>query len=87
MQCSWTKLITKSGTKFNLVLERLREIQLPEVAAPYRELRKIVVNAKLSWFLNQRNSLNSDCPAIFESTFDGFPNQTGCDTLMSQDWL
>lgn len=56
----WTKLITKSGPKFNRVLERFKEISLPQIASQYISLRQKVIGAKLESFKNQQDSLLLD---------------------------
>lgn len=60
MRRSWTKLITKSGPKFNRVLERFKEISLPQTASQYISLRQKVIAAKLESFRNQQDSLLLD---------------------------
>lgn len=75
----WTKLITKSGPKFNMVLERFNEISLPETAAQYAALRQRVIGAKLESFRNQRNSLILGYPPFSQNAFYQFGYQTGSD--------
>jgi hypothetical protein len=83
---SWTKLITKSGPKFNKVLERFKEISLPQVAGQYAELRQRVVGAKLELFKNQRFNPLSDYPLSLENTDPQYSYQAGSDEFLSQSW-
>jgi len=56
----WTKLITKSGPKFDAVLERFKQISLSNTAAPYAILRQRVIHAKLALFMDLRKPLPLD---------------------------
>jgi hypothetical protein len=68
----WTKLITKSGPKFNTVLERFKEIPFLQIADQYTELRQRVIGAKLESFKNQRNSLLLNYPLFLENTYSQY---------------
>lgn len=46
----WTKLMTKTTTKFQTVLELIRKTPIPELAMRYACLRDVIVNAKLETF-------------------------------------
>ena len=48
---SWTKLLGKSGSKFEQVVKRLREVGLPECAAKYAKLEKKLVEFKVEAML------------------------------------
>jgi hypothetical protein len=80
---SWTKLITKSGPKFNMVLERFKEISLPQIADQYSELRQRVVGAKLEAFKNQRDSLPLNYSLPLENTYSQYSYQAGSDDFLS----
>lgn len=84
---SWTKLITKSGPKFNMVLERFREISIPQLADQYSELRQRVIVAKLESFKTQRDGVLLDYPLSLENTHSQYSYQAGSDSLLSQNWL
>jgi hypothetical protein len=81
---SWTKLITKRGPKFNTVLERFKEISIPQIADQYTELRHRVVGAKLESFKNQRVSLLLDYPLSLENTYSQYSYPAGSDNIVSQ---
>jgi hypothetical protein len=83
---SWTKLITKSGPKFNMVLERFKEISLPQTADQYTELRQRVVGAKLESFKNQRVGLLLSYPFPLENTYSQYSYQAESDDVLSQSW-
>lgn len=82
---SWTKLITKSGPKFNAVLERLQEISIPQVAEQYIELRQRVIVAKLEYFKNQRDSLPNYSISL-NNIYSQWGYQAGSDNVLSQNW-
>jgi hypothetical protein len=48
---SWTKLLGKSGFKFEQILKRLREVGLPEQAKKYAELEKKLIGFKVEAML------------------------------------
>jgi hypothetical protein len=83
---SWTKLITKSGSKFNAVMERFKEISLPQTAGQYIELRQRVVGAKLESFKNQRVGFLLNHPFSLENTYSQYSYQAGSDDVLSQSW-
>jgi hypothetical protein len=66
---SWTKLITKSGPKFNAVLERFKEISLAQTADQYTGLRQKVIDAKLNLFKLQRDSSLLNHPLSSEYSY------------------
>jgi hypothetical protein len=82
---SWTKLITKSGPKFNAILKRLQEISIPQVAEQYIELRQRVIVAKLEYFNNQRDSLPNYSISL-NNTYSQWGYQAGSDNVLSQNW-
>jgi hypothetical protein len=69
---SWTKLITKSGPKFNAVLERFKEISLSQTADKYTGLRQRVIDAKLNSFKIQRDSSLSNYPLSSEYSYSQY---------------
>ena len=75
--------MTKSGPKFNTVLERFKEISLPEIAAPYAGLRQKVIGAKLEVFRNQRDSLLSDYSVSLLDTYYPSGYQIGSDLALA----
>jgi hypothetical protein len=83
---SWTKLITKSGPKFNTVLKRFNEISLPEIAERYAGLRQRVVGAKLESF-KQQNGLFFNSPFSLDNTWPQYDYQAGSDDFSSQSWI
>jgi len=46
-ETSWTKLIPKKEEKYNMVIERLQEIKLPELARKYANLEKALVDYRV----------------------------------------
>jgi len=82
----WTKLITKSGPKFNTVLERFKEISLPQTACQYIGLRQRVIGAKLESFKNQQNSLLLDYPISLQNMYSQHSYQAQSDGFWQQSW-
>lgn len=41
---SWTKLLPKSGPRFDRVVTQMRAVRLPQLAKDYMQLRRCVVN-------------------------------------------
>jgi len=46
-ETSWTKLIPKKDEKYNMVIERLQDIELPELARKYANLEKALVDYRV----------------------------------------
>jgi len=49
-ETTWTKLLPKSGPKFDDVMKHLKSTELPNLAVRYRILREIVVGHQLGTF-------------------------------------
>jgi hypothetical protein len=72
---SWTKLITKSGPKFNMVMQRMNKIKIKEIADQYFYLRQVVINAKLELFGVHQGSwqMNTSVPVQGGYFQPGYP--------------
>jgi hypothetical protein len=70
-----------------MVLERLKEISIPEIADQYAELRQRVIGAKLESFKTQRDNVLLDYALSLDITHSQYGYQAGSDNLVSQSWL
>jgi len=71
----WTKLLPKSGSAFDQAVNRLKSVNIPEIASRYSNLRKAVIDSKLT-------SMISGVPKTFP---DPQPSYTGPD-FSTPDW-
>jgi len=62
-----------------MVLERFKEISLPQTAYPYIRLRQRVISAKLESFKNQQNSFLLDYPIPPQNMYPQHSYQAGSD--------
>lgn len=84
---SWTKLITKSGPKFNAVLQRFEEISLAQTAQQYAGLRQAVIGAKLESFKNQTNSFPLNEPLPLNSMYPEYTYQAETHDHFARSWF
>jgi hypothetical protein len=78
--------MTKSGPKFNTMMERFTEISLPELAQQYTELRQKVIGAKLEWFKNEQSSSYLSYSLPLDNMGSQYSYQAYSDNFLSQDW-
>jgi hypothetical protein len=73
--------MTKSGPKFNTVLERFKEISLSQTADQYTVLRQRIIDAKLELFKTQRDSSLSNYSLSSENMYSQYSND-----IWPQNW-